>query len=88
MNPEITISKDKYKKQKKQEQTENLIQAEVMRYLSQNEKMLMTQTESEKEIEENKQWYSALKTASKEALLDESRDCLATIKALIKKENK
>ena len=41
-----------------------------------------------KEIEENKQWYRALKTVSKEALLDESRDCLATIKALIKKENK
>ena len=49
MNSDIPISKAKYKKQKKQEQTENLIQAEVMRYLSQNEKMLMTQTESEKE---------------------------------------
>ena len=75
MNPEIPISKAKYKKQKKQEQTENLIQAEVMRYLSQNEKMLMTQTESEKEIEEMKKetnkYLESLKSKSAEELFDE-----------------
>ena len=29
-------------------------------------------------------WYAALKTASKEAIVDENRDALCTIKALIK----
>lgn len=31
-------------------------------------------------------WYKALKTASKEAILDENKDALCTIKALLKKE--
>lgn len=32
-------------------------------------------------------WYEALKTASKEAILDENRDALATIKQLIREGN-
>lgn len=75
MNSEIPLSKAKYKKQKKQEQTENLIQAEVMRYLSQNEKVLMTQTESEKEIEaikkETNKYLESVKSKSSDELFDE-----------------
>lgn len=44
--------------------------------------------DDKKEILQNKQWYDALKTSSKEALLDESKDALSTLKELIKKGNK
>lgn len=75
MNSNAPISKAKSKKQKKQEQTENLIQAEVMRYLSQNEKMLVTQTESEKEIaaikKETNQYLESVKSKSSDELFDE-----------------
>ncbi len=45
--------------------------------------------ETNEEADLNKSWYNALEGASKEAILDESRDVLADLKDLIKrgKEN-
>jgi hypothetical protein len=48
-----------------------------------------TKAGRKKEEEDNKEWYDALKGASREALLDESKDALADFKLLVKeaKEN-
>lgn len=40
---------------------------------------------SKEEVEITKSWYQALSGASKEALIDENKDCLADFKALLKK---
>ena len=45
------------------------------------------QRKSKKPSTDDLKWYEALKTSSKEAILDENRDALCTIKQLIKEGN-
>ena len=81
-------SKAQRKKQRKQEQSDSVIQEELLKYLAENEKIIKSKTEAEKELEiikeENNKFLASLKGKSTEELFDL---VMKEIKDTIKEEN-
>ena len=80
-------SKAQRKKQRKQEQSDSVIQEELLKYLAENEKIIKSKTEAEKELEiikeENNKFLASLKGKSAEELFDL---VMKEIKILLKKK--